>query len=379
MKQFRLRAIILSILAAVVATAAVLSAVFFVYIGSSGRTLLAANWYVQNRFVGTYDETLWLDGTLDAMARSLGDRWSYYSDAEAYAYQSASRDGSFVGIGVTVRYEGDAGMLLASVYPDSPAERAGLLVGERITAVAGERVTEQNMYALTERIGGEEGTEIELEITGVDGALRTLAVIRARVASQPVLGELLEDKVAKVSYSRFYMDSAAKFEVVVDDLLAQGMRGMVLDLRSNGGGYLPELTEVLDYLLPEGAIFTAIDHNGVEHITFSDADWAGVPIVVLVNDGTYSAAEFCAAQLRESLGAPIVGAATSGKGYSQQAFTLPNGGALNISSAEYRTGGGVSLAESGIIPDYEVENTAEEDRQMAKALKVMREMLAENY
>jgi Periplasmic protease len=170
-----------------------------------------------------------------------------------------------------------------------------------------------------------------------------------------------------------------KFEAVVDDLLAQGMQGMVLDLRGNGGGYLPELTEVLDYLLPEGPIFTAIDHNGKEDVILSDADWLGVPIVVLVNEGSYSAAEFCAAQLRESVDAPIVGTATSGKGYSQQAFPLPNGGAMNLSSAEYRTGGGVSLAENGIIPDYVVENTAEKDLQMEKAVEVIREMLAENY
>ena len=378
MKQYSLKTLISAIIAAVVATAVVLSAGFHIYLGESGRTLLAANWYVQNRFVGAFDETLWLDGTLEAMTRSLGDRWSYYSDAEAYAYQNETRDGSFVGIGVTVHYEGDEGMLLVSIYPGSPAEEAGLLVGERITAVEGERVTSENMYALTERIGGEEGTEVTLEITDKDGAVRTVVATRARVAAQPVLGEL-DGEVAIVSYSRFYMDSAVKFEAVVDDLLAQGMQGMVLDLRGNGGGYLPELTEVLDYLLPEGPIFTAIDHNGKEDVILSDADWLGVPIVVLVNEGSYSAAEFCAAQLRESVGAPIVGVATSGKGYSQQAFPLPNGGAMNLSSAEYRTGGGVSLAENGIIPDYVVENTAEKDLQMEKAVEVIREMLAENY
>ena len=378
MKQYSLKTFIISIIAAVVATAVLLSAVFLTYIGDSGRTLLAANWYVQNRFVGAYDEALWLDGTLETMVKSLGDRWSYYSDAEAYAFQNASRDGSFVGIGVTVRYEGDEGMFLASIYPDSPAEQAGLLVGERITAVEGEQVTAENSHALTQRIGGEEGTEVELEITSVDGAVRVVSIVRARVTAQPVVGEL-DGEVAVVSYSRFYLDSAAKFEVVVDDLLNQGMQGMVLDLRNNGGGYLPELTDVLDYLLPEGPIFTAIDHDGTENVITSDADWLGVPIVVLVNEESYSAAEFCAAQLRESVGAPIVGAITSGKGYSQQAFPLPNGGAMNLSSAEYRTGGGMSLAQNGMTPDYVVENTVEEDRQMAKALEVIREMLAENY
>ena len=378
MKKYSLRTLIISLIAAVVATAVILTAAFFSYIGASGRTLLAANWYVKNRFVGAYDESLWLDATLDAMTRSLGDRWSYYSDAEIYAEQNASRDGSFVGIGVTVRYEGDDGMRLESIYPNSPAEAAGLLVGERITAVEGERVTAENGGALTERIGGEEGTEVTLEITGADGAVRTVIVVRARVASQPVLGKM-DGEVAVVSYSRFYMESAVKFKAVVDDLLAQGMKGMVLDLRYNGGGYLPELTEVLDYLLPEGPIFTAIDHEGKETITYSDAEGIGVPIVVLVNEGTYSAAEFCAAQLRESVDSLIVGTATTGKGYSQQAFTLPNGGAMNISSAEYRTGGGVSLAQDGITPDYVVENTTENDVQMAKACEVIREMLAEKY
>ena len=128
------------------------------------------------------------------------------------------------------------------------------------------------------------------------------------------------------------------------------------------GGYVTELTEILDYLLPEGNIFISRTNDGEEVTYTSDASCVDLPMAVLVNANSYSAAEFFAAQLRESVGAPVVGEQTSGKGYSQILFDLPDGSAIGLSTARYYTGKGVSLIGTGLTPDTEV-TLSEEDQQ----------------
>ena len=154
----------------------------------------------------------------------------------------------------------------------------------------------------------------------------------------------------------------------MEELLNQGAASFVFDMRDNPGGYLEELIDLLDYLLPEGDIFRSGDRSGPKKTVTSDADCIDVPMAVLVNGNTYSAAELFAAQLRESVGAVIVGQPTSGKGYSQQTFRLPGGRGLNISTKTYYTGAGVSLIGVGITPDLEVELTGPEDDQLAAAV-----------
>lgn len=148
----------------------------------------------------------------------------------------------------------------------------------------------------------------------------------------------------------------------------------MFDMRNNGGGYLHELTDMLDYLLPEGPIFITRDKAGNEDVTYSDASCVDLPMAVLVNANTYSAAEFFAAELQEQGAAVIVGEPTSGKGYSQQTFTLAYGGAVNISTAAYCTGSGTSLIGTGLTLDAEVYNTDDgTDAQLAAALELLAE------
>ena len=143
-------------------------------------------------------------------------------------------------------------------------------------------------------------------------------------------------------------------------------------MRNNGGGYLSQLTDMLDFLLPEGPIFISRDRAGHEEITNSDADCVELPMAVLVNADTYSAAEFFAAELQEQGAAVIVGEPNSGKGYSQQTFPLPHGGAVAISTGAYFTGSGASLIGTGLTLDAEVYNTGAEDTQLAAALELLK-------
>ena len=175
-----------------------------------------------------------------------------------------------------------------------------------------------------------------------------------------------------VRLSNFYTGAADSFRSVVGGLLEQGAESLIIDVRSDPGGYITELENILDYLLPEGPVLTQKPRWWFGMTTQSDENCVDVPMVVLVNADTYSAAELLAAQLRESVGAPIVGEVTSGKGYSQVTFPLPNGGGLGISVATYSTGSGHSLIGEGIIPDVELALSEEEDNQLQAAIDLLK-------
>ena len=215
-------------------------------------------------------------------------------------------------------------------------------------------------------IQGEAGTSVELEIQGTDGTVRTVAVTRAQMETDPVEYELLESGVGYIQVKNFYRRSADRVKEAVDDLVAQGATALVFDMRNNGGGYLDELTEMLDYLLPEGPIFRQQDRDGHETVTNSDSHCIDLPMATLVNANTYSAAEFFGAELQEQGVGVIVGEPTSGKGYSQQTFPLPSGGGLGLSTEKYFTGNGVSLIGTGVTLDREV-YLSEEEGQLLQA------------
>ena len=328
-------------------------------IGTDGLALLQAKLLIQERFVGEYDPQEQREAVLGTMVYALGDQWSYYLTPEDYQQVVRSRKNVYVGIGVTIDTEDEEdGILILAVTPDSPAEEAGILAGERIVGVEGTEVTQKNQAECVEMIHGEEGSQVELEVQGEDGARRSLTVTRRTIQVRSVEWSLLEDGVGLVSIRNFYSGSAAQVRRGVQELLDQGMTALVLDVRNNPGGYVTELTDILDLLLPAGEIFISREGReeagGREKIYRSDAACVDLPMAVLVNAESYSAAEFLAAQLRESAGAVVAGTRTSGKGYSQKLYPLLDGSAVGLSTARYFTGGGTSLIGKGVRPDPRV-------------------------
>ncbi len=372
----------------VLATA--LLAVWFL-LGPHTLSLVEAWGLVRTQYVGEYDPDLAVDSALEGLASGIGDRWSYYLNAEDYQAQNQRRENSYAGIGVTVEYTDQRGLLIAAVREDSPARKAGLEPGQIITAADGFSLAGENQSQGTGRIQGEAGTVVVLTVLDEAGGRREVEVLREEMENLSVRYELLSGKTGYVRVENFYTHSAQQVKQAVEELVEQGAEGLVFDMRNNGGGYVSELTEMLDYLLPEGPIFRAETKSGRETVTQSDEDGVELPMATLVNADTYSAAEFFAAQLQESVGAPIVGERTSGKGYSQQSIPLPNGGALNLSTGRYRTGAGVSLIGTGVMLDWEMpleEEKAEalwrgtllpqEDPQLQKAVELLEEGKNEN-
>lgn len=364
-KRFSLLSLLVTAVLAVLLTVGALAGGAWALLGPEGLGMVETVALVNTLFVGEHDLGTASDQAMDALIEGLGDRWSYYMDAEDYAAQQESRSNSYVGIGVTVTYPEEGGLLIQSMAEGGPAEEAGLRAGERIVAVDGAALTAENRQEGATLIKGEEGTAVTLTLEGPDGSRRAVTVTRKRVEEPPARGALLSDGTGLVTIKNFNSRCAQETMAAVEDLIAQGAERLVFDVRNNGGGYVDELTALLDDLLPEGDIFRSETKAGTKRVVTSDADCVDLPMAVLVNGGTYSAAELFAAQLQEMDRGIIVGEPTFGKGFSQQTFPLVSGGAVNLSTARYYTGGGVCLIGVGLTLDREVTLTEEQNAALS--------------
>ena len=356
--------LLLTILITAAVTLAVCGGVVWFALGTEGRALLQGYFLIRERFVGDYEEGALADGALEGMVDSLGDRWSHYLDPEAYIAQQESRANSYVGIGCTISYEREEGWLILSVEPGGPCDVGGLKPGEIITAVDGVSVAGEERTEHTELTRGEAGTTVTVEVLAEDGSTRSVTLTRAQVETDPVSYQLLDNGIGLITISDFHSRCAEEAIAAVDDLMDQGATALIFDVRNNPGGYVSQLTELLDYLMPEGPIFRSKDKAGNETVTESDEHWVDLPMAVLCNADSYSAAEFFAGALQEAGQAVVVGEQTCGKGYSQQTYALANGGAMSISTAEYFTGAGTSFIGTGVVPDQTVSLTDEQSQQL---------------
>lgn len=326
------------------------------------------------------------DGAAMGMIEAMGDRWSYYVSAADYgAYQDESNN-SYVGIGITIQIREDGtGYDIQKVAPGGPAEEAGLLTGDILIRADGQEVGPLELTESRSIILGPEGTTVEITVLR-DGKELTFTVERRTIETQVAAGRMVTDTVGLVQIANFHTRCAEESITQIEALLEQGAEAIIFDVRFNPGGYAHEMVALLDYLLPEGDLFRSVDYTGREDVDRSDAACLEIPMAVIVNADSYSAAEFFAAALREYGVAVIVGEPTCGKGNFQKTYRLSDGSAASISVGKYYTPNGVSLAdEGGLVPDAVVtvdEDTAykiylgllpdEEDPQLQAALEALK-------
>ena len=306
-------------------------------------------------FVEDVDADQLVDAAASGLVAGTGDRWSRYISLEDMAAYNEQLYNRYAGIGVTITAEEELaeGFRVVEVYVGGPADKAGIRSGDILTAVEGASVTELGMEETKARVRGDVGTDVNLSFLR-DGAAYDVTVTRDHVNIPVVAGELLTDTVGLVTIENFDTGCCEETKAVIADLMAQGASALIFDVRNNPGGLRSELSALLDFLLPEGVVFQSVDYKGDTSVDTSDKDFLDLPMVVLVNENSYSAAEYFAACLQEYGAARVVGAQTSGKGYYQQAFPLRDGSAVSISTGAYFTPGGKSLAGVGITPDVEV-------------------------
>lgn len=310
---------------------------------------------IETYFIDDYDEDTLADGAASGMVDTTGDEWSYYLSADEVAAYEESMANAYVGVGITITEDAEAGgMRVEEVVSGGPAEEAGIRVGDLLLAVEGEDVLTLGIDGTRNLVRGEEGTHVNMHFSR-NGTEYDVSVERRSIETPVVTGELLDENIGYIKIDNFDERSAAETIAFVKDLIGQGAEALLFDVRFNPGGYADELVKVLDYLLPEGDLFRSVDYAGCEEVDTSDASCVELPMAVLVNEDSYSAAEFFAAALQEYEWATIVGSQTYGKGNFQTAFYLSDGSMVNLSIGKYYTPGGKSLSETGVTPDVVVD------------------------
>ena len=312
-------------------------------------------------FIGDIDRNAMTETLAAAMVEGIDDRWSYYIPADEYSAYEENVNNSYVGIGVTISWENEdpRGFLVTDVTPDSPAYHAGIMIGDYMKAVEGVDVTELGMAETRNRVRGEEGTDVTVTVEH-DGIEKELTITRASIKVVNVTYELLGDEIGYLHIRNFETDCAKDAIAAIEELQANGAKALIFDVRFNPGGLKREMVTLLDYLLPEGPLFRSIDYSGNENVDYSDERHLELPMAVLVNVDSYSAAEFFAAALQEYEAATVIGTQTFGKGHFQTCIKLSDGSAVNLSIGKYTTPNGVSLVGTGITPDHVIELSDEE-------------------
>ena len=340
---------------------------------------------IDEKFIGEADPEKLADAAANAMVKATGDRWSYYIPASEYESYREQSENAYVGVGITIQAAEDAsGFLVLEVVPGGPAEEAGIQVKDLLIAVENTDIRSLPLAEVRDLVKGQEETYVSLTVMR-QGTGETLYVQRRKVKTPVASAQMLENDIGLVTIENFDERCAEESIAAIESLLEQGARKLIFDVRNNPGGYASELVKLLDYLLPEGDLFRTVRYDGQEHVDKSDADCLEIPMAVLVNASSYSAAEFFAAALREYEAAVVVGEQTVGKGYFQTTYQLSDGSAVALSIGKYFTPKGISLAETGVTPDAMVsveEETAEgiyygtllpeEDPQIQRAVELLK-------
>lgn len=372
-KEFRWLKQIILVLAAMALTAVLTAGVMIRLYG--GRNIMpyvskfgVLMQGVEKYYIGEADLDAAAEAAYHTLVASTTDRWSYYMTAEeTKAYSDYSKN-QYPGIGVTVETDPEAEYMLtiSAVNKDSPAEHGGLQVGDVFLSADGQDCAGMTINELKAIIQTHVDQELAITVNRGGEAVE-VTVFCVTIQTEPVSYALLEDGVGYIKVENFEDGSADGFINAAEELLEeQDASALVFDMRGNPGGQLTELLEMLDYLLPECEMFVSVDREGKEKVYTSDKDCVTVPMAVLIDGDSYSAAEFFAAALWEYELAVTVGQPTSGKGRSQTTLFFSDGSALHISNKRYLTPKRVDLSEEGgLQPDVPAALTAEEAVQFA--------------
>jgi carboxyl-terminal processing protease len=348
---------------------------------TAGLTAEAAGLIEDNYFRRVDGEELTnasLQGMVRGLRRRYRDRFSDYFSPESLAHFNEAISGRFSGIGLAVSRV-KRGLRAGRVFPRSPAERAGIEIGDVIVSVDGESIAGESSAAATAKIKGPEGTEVTVGVLRPSsGRVRELNLTRAEVALPIVTSRVEEVGGRKLGYVRlatFSEGSHGVLRAAVEKVEREGAEGIVLDLRGNGGGLLQEAVLAASVFLPEDEVVVSTSSRTQGRTVYRTVgdNLPPRPAVVLIDRNTASAAEILAAALADSAGAKVVGTRSFGKGVFQQEIGLSNGGALKLTIGEYFTPDGANLAGRGIHPDVGARDVpgTPPDEALRRALRVL--------
>ena len=336
---------------------------------------------LEERYIGEIDDEAMLEGAIKGYVAGMGDEYAEYYTPEEMSSTLDEANGNYVGIGIYMLVDKSAGQIIVSEPMEgSPAEEAGIKSGDIITKVDGEEITTENVSDMSNKIKGEEGTKVKLEILR-DNETLTVDVERRRIVVSHINSRIVEENIGYIQITDFDGGTASEFKTKYDELKTKGIKSLIIDIRSNGGGIVDEAIGILDMLCEKGnTLLITVDKKEKEEITKSRREQQiDVPIVVLVNGHSASASEILAGALQDNGRAKLVGNKTYGKGVIQTLIQLSDGSGLKMTTEEYYTPNRNKINKVGITPDYEVdlpsdieELTDENDTQLQKAIDLLK-------
>ncbi|MBR2214992.1 MAG: S41 family peptidase [Selenomonadaceae bacterium] len=340
-------------------------------LGNLSRFLGALK-FIETRYVNTVDDTTVMNGAISGMVQALGDPHSIYLDSAMYRQLTEQVEGHFGGIGVYMGFK-EGKVELISVIPDTPGERAGLLPNDEILAVNGVAVAEMQPEEVALNIRGEVGTEVNILVHRAGEEDKVYTIVRDTITVKTVAGRMLEGDLGYLRIAAFSENTGEEFATTYEALKKQGAKGIILDLRANPGGLVTSCVEVARHLVPAGNIVSVIDRDGDRQDFDSDLTAIELPLTVLIDGNSASAAEILAGALQDTHTATIVGTKSYGKGSVQTVIPLFHDDAVKLTIAKYYTPSGRSIDGIGIEPDVVVElpPNATSDEQLQKATAVL--------
>ncbi len=335
-------------------------------------------------YLNDYDEQKAIDGAISGYISSLGDEYTEYIPSADMEEYTQNIKGNFVGIGIYMVKNTEKNLIqVLSPIQESPAEKAGIQAGDLIKSVDGVEYTGDDMTTVANKIKGDAGTKVKLQILRGDKTLE-FEITREKVNTNPVIAEKLENDIGYLDVSSFDEGTAEDFKKKFENLKSQGIKSLVIDLRNNGGGLVKEALSIADYIVPKGkTLLITVDKNENEDIEKAKEDpIIDMPIVVLVNKNTASASEILAGALKDNEKATIVGTKTYGKGVIQQVLSLKTGAGIKVTVEEYYTPNKNKINKVGIEPNEIVELPDsvtnellvkdDEDTQLQKAIELLK-------
>lgn len=324
------------------------------------------------------------------MVAALGDKYSAYFTSEELAETMDSISGDYEGIGATIQMDPETGRKTVSALQEGkPAERAGLKVGDEIVKINGKEIKELGLSEAVKLISKEEGEKSVLTILRQeDGKTVTkeITVVCETIINESVTSKMLTGKIGYIRVSSFNKETVKQYTDSITNLEKAEERGLIIDLRGNGGGSLEATIQMLDRMLPKGDLITEKNKaRGDKLYTSTDEKRFDKPVVILINEGSASASEVFAGCMQDRGAATLLGTKSFGKGIVQTIFSLEKscGGGIKLTTGEYLLPGGRCIQGEGLTPDVEVKYTGsskelgeKDDNQLQKALEVMEEKLA---
>ena len=335
---------------------------------------------LESKYISEIDEEALINGAIKGYVNAAGDIYTEYFTKEEMEDFSAEIEGNYVGIGVYMIQNTENNTIMV-LYPikGSPAEEVGLKTGDIIKKVNGVTCTGEDFDTISTKIKGKEGTKVTLEIQRKDKIL-TFEIERRKIDLYPIESEVLDNNIGYINITSFDSDCANDFKTVYNNLAKSNIKGLIIDLRNNGGGIVSEALEIADYILDKNCIMLiTVNKEGKEEIEKSTKKpIVNVPVVVLVNENTASASEILAAALKENGKATIVGEKTYGKGVIQELLELQDGSGIKVTTEEYYTPKRNKINGIGITPDVEIYSSVdiivdrEKDTQLQEAIKILK-------